>query len=92
MGLAASERAFFGAAALVFAASAAATVAWCGPMAASGGMPMPGGWTVGVVWPIVWPVEVVEGLLCVRQVLRHRPIVASRPRKRPRGRLRRLAS
>jgi predicted metal-binding membrane protein len=46
----ASERAFFGVAALLFAASAAATVAWCGSMSAMGGMPMPGGWTMSMTW------------------------------------------
>ncbi len=44
----ASRRAFFGVSALVFAGSAAATVAWCGSMAAMGGMPMPGGWTMSM--------------------------------------------
>ena len=50
MGLVASERAFFGAAVLLFVSSVAATVAWCGPMAAMGGMPMPGGWTMSMAW------------------------------------------
>lgn len=39
----ASDRAFFAVASLLFAASAAATIAWCASMAAMGGMPMPGG-------------------------------------------------
>src|SRR5262249_56955394 len=34
--------------AVLFAASAAATVAWARSM--SGGMPMPGGWTMSMVW------------------------------------------
>jgi predicted metal-binding membrane protein len=46
----ASERAFLGASALVFAASAAVTIAWCGSMSAIGGMPMPGGWTMSMAW------------------------------------------
>lgn len=35
---------------LLFAASAAATIAWCGSMAAMGGMPMAGGWTLSMAW------------------------------------------
>jgi predicted metal-binding membrane protein len=46
----ASRRAFLGASAFVFAASAAATIAWCGSMSAMGGMPMPGGWTMSMTW------------------------------------------
>ena len=34
--------------ALAFTASAAATIAWCASM--SGGMPMPGGWTMSMAW------------------------------------------
>jgi predicted metal-binding membrane protein len=53
-----SERAsgatFFAAAALVFVASAAATIAWCGSMPGmggmAGGMAMPGGWTMSMAW------------------------------------------
>src|SRR5262245_10811327 len=41
---------FFGVSALVFAASAAITVVWCASMSAMGGMPMPGGWTMSMVW------------------------------------------
>jgi predicted metal-binding membrane protein len=44
----ADERGFRATAALVFVASATATVAWCGSMA--GGMPMPGGWTMSMAW------------------------------------------
>ena len=40
----------FGVAALVFAASAAATIVWCTSMSAMGEMPMPGGWTMSMVW------------------------------------------
>ncbi len=43
----ASQRAFFGVAAMLFAASAAVTVAWCGSMSA---MPMPGGWSMSMAW------------------------------------------
>lgn len=45
-----SERAFIGFAALVFAASAAATIGWSASMSAMGGMPMPGGWTMSMAW------------------------------------------
>jgi predicted metal-binding membrane protein len=46
----ASEHAFFGVSALLFAASAAVTIAWCASMPAMGGMPMPGGWTMSMAW------------------------------------------
>jgi len=45
-----SERLFFGASALLFAASTAVTIAWCGSMSAMGEMPMPGGWTMSMAW------------------------------------------
>ena len=46
----AGERAFWGVSALVVAASAAAMVTWCGSMQATGGMAMPGGWTMSMAW------------------------------------------
>jgi len=46
----ASQRAFFGVSALLFAASAAVTIVWCTSMSAMGEMPMPGGWTMSMVW------------------------------------------
>ncbi len=46
----ASRRTFFGISALLFAASAAVTIAWCASMSAMGGMPMPGGWTMSMAW------------------------------------------
>ncbi len=46
----ASQRAFFGVSALLFAASAAATIGWCASMSAMGGMPMPGGWMMSMAW------------------------------------------
>src|SRR3989449_7492383 len=46
----ASQRAFFGVSALLFAASAAVTIVWCGPMSAMGEMPMPGGWAMSMAW------------------------------------------
>jgi len=45
----ASDRAFVGVAALLFAASAAATAAWCTSMSAMG-MAMPGDWTMSMAW------------------------------------------
>src|SRR5207244_2893774 len=42
------QRAFLAAAALLFAGSAAGTIALCRSM--SGGMPMPGGWTMSMAW------------------------------------------
>jgi len=58
-----SERAFFGVSALLFAASAAATIGWCasmsGGMSTTAGMPMPGGWTMSMAWMLMpgqtWP-------------------------------------
>ncbi len=45
-----SHPAFAGVSALLFATSAALTIVWCGPMSAMRGMPMPGGWTMSMVW------------------------------------------
>jgi predicted metal-binding membrane protein len=46
----ASQRAFFGVSALLFAASATATIVWCASMSTMGGMAMPGGWTMSMAW------------------------------------------
>ena len=46
----ASQQVFFGVSALLFAASAAVTIVWCGPMSAMGEMPMPGGWAMSMAW------------------------------------------
>jgi predicted metal-binding membrane protein len=46
----ASRRTFFGFSALLFAASAAATIVWSASMSAMGEMPMPGGWTMSMAW------------------------------------------
>jgi predicted metal-binding membrane protein len=46
----ASQRAFFGASALLFAVSAAVTIACRASMSAMGGMAMPGGWTMSMAW------------------------------------------
>ncbi len=45
---AAPEWSFLGTCTILFIASASATVGWCGSM--SGGMPMPGGWTMSMAW------------------------------------------
>jgi len=45
-----SHRAFVGISALLFAASAALTIVRCTFMSAMRGMPMPGGWTMSMVW------------------------------------------
>jgi predicted metal-binding membrane protein len=45
-----SQRAFFCVSALLFAASVAVTIVWCGSMSAMGEMPMPGGWTMSMAW------------------------------------------
>jgi hypothetical protein len=46
----ASQRAFFGVSALLFAASAAVTIVWSRSMSAMGAMPMAGGWTMSMAW------------------------------------------
>ena len=46
----ASQRAFFGVSALLFAASATVTIVWCASMSTMGGMAMPGGWTMSMAW------------------------------------------
>src|SRR5437879_4580376 len=46
----ASQQAFFGVSALLFAASAALTIVWCASMSAMSEMPMPGGWTMSMAW------------------------------------------
>jgi predicted metal-binding membrane protein len=46
----AQQRAFFGVSALLFAASAAATIVWCASMSAKAQMPMPGDWTMSMAW------------------------------------------
>jgi predicted metal-binding membrane protein len=45
-----SQQTFLGTSALLFASSAALTTAWCGSMSTTGGMPMPGGWTMSMMW------------------------------------------
>lgn len=45
-----SQQAFFGISALLFLTSAAVTTEWCGSMSSMGEMPMPGGWTMSMVW------------------------------------------
>jgi len=45
-----SDRAFLGAAALLYVASVAITVAWSASMSAMPVMPMPGGWGMTMTW------------------------------------------
>jgi predicted metal-binding membrane protein len=45
-----SDRAFLGIAALVFGASAAITILWCGTMSAMAGLPVPGGEILSMAW------------------------------------------
>ena len=45
-----SHRAFVGAAAALFAASTALMITWCNSMSAMPGMPMPGGWSMSMMW------------------------------------------
>src|SRR5256884_1551045 len=46
----ATQQAFLGVSALLFAISAAVTIVWCASMSAMGEMPMPGGWTMSMAW------------------------------------------
>jgi predicted metal-binding membrane protein len=52
--------------ALLFAASAAATIYWCASMGPTAGMPMPGGWTMSMAWMRMpgqtWPSAVASFL------------------------------
>ncbi|HMF39864.1 MAG TPA: DUF2182 domain-containing protein [Polyangia bacterium] len=45
-----ADRTLYGVAALLFAASAAATIVWCASMSAMAEMTMPGGWTMSMMW------------------------------------------
>ena len=45
-----SRHAFHGVTALIFVASTAGTIVWCGSMSDMAGMPMPGGWTMSMAW------------------------------------------
>jgi predicted metal-binding membrane protein len=49
----ASQRTFFGISTLLFAASTAVTIVWCGSMPVTGEMPMPGGWTMSMTWMLM---------------------------------------
>ncbi len=67
-----SENGFFGVSALLFAASAAITIAWCTSMSAMGDMPMPGGWMMSMAWmPMprqTWP-GAAASFLCMWVVM-----------------------
>jgi predicted metal-binding membrane protein len=62
----ASQRAFFGVSALLFAVSAAVTIICCAAMPEMGEMPMPGGWTMSMAWMLMcgqtWPGAAVSFL------------------------------
>ncbi len=59
-----SQRAFFGVSALVFVASAAATIAGCASMSAMGEIPMAGGWAMSMAWtPMCGQVGAAAGFL-----------------------------
>jgi predicted metal-binding membrane protein len=45
-----TQRTFFAELALLFLASTALTIDICASMSSTGGMPMPGGWTMSMVW------------------------------------------
>jgi predicted metal-binding membrane protein len=45
-----SDQTFLGVSALLFVASASVTIGWGASMSATGGMPMPGGWTMSMAW------------------------------------------
>jgi hypothetical protein len=61
----ASQRAFFGVSALLFAASAAVTIVWCASMPAMSEMPMLGGRTMSMAWMRMpgqtWPGAAASG-------------------------------
>ncbi len=67
-----SPQAFFGAAALLFAASAAGEIVLCASMSEMGKIPMPGGWTMSMAWvPICgqnWP-GAAASFLCMWVVM-----------------------
>ena len=46
----ASQQAFLGVSAVLFAGSAMVTIYWCASMSAMCEMPMPGGWTMSMAW------------------------------------------
>jgi predicted metal-binding membrane protein len=61
-----SEHAFWGVSTLLVTASAAATIVWCTFMSSMGEMPMPGGWTMSMMWMRMprqtWPVAAASFL------------------------------
>jgi predicted metal-binding membrane protein len=62
----ASQQAFFGMSALLFAASATVTIVWGNSMSAMGDMQMPGGWAMSMAWVRMpgqsWPVAAASFL------------------------------
>jgi len=73
---------FCGVAALLFAASVTATVAWSTSMAAMGEIPMSGGWTMSIMWTRVcgesWPAAAASflGMWAVMMVAMMLPALA----------------
>ncbi len=61
-----SQQAFLVASALLFAASAALTIVWCGSMSSMGDMAMAGGWKMSMAWMRMpgqtWPAAAVSFL------------------------------
>lgn len=61
-----SSRTFIATGAALFAASAALTIAWCNSMSAMHDMPMPGGWSMSMMWMRMpgqsWPGSAAEFL------------------------------
>jgi predicted metal-binding membrane protein len=68
----ASQRAFFGISALLFAASGAMTIIRCASMSAMAEMPMPGDWTMSMAWMRMpgqtWP-GAAASFLCIWVVM-----------------------
>jgi len=102
-----SNACFIGISMLLVAASAGLTALWCSSMAATGGMPMPGGWTMSMAWMrmpgqtwsgaatsflAMWTVMMVAMMMpSLIPILRRYRDVVGRAGKRRAGRLAALA-
>jgi predicted metal-binding membrane protein len=68
----ASQGAFWAVSAVLFAASAVLTIFWCASMTTMGAMPMPGGWTMSMMWMLMpgqtWP-GAAASFLCMWVVM-----------------------
>ncbi|HEU5135871.1 MAG TPA: DUF2182 domain-containing protein [Steroidobacteraceae bacterium] len=77
----AAHRGLLGVSAVLFAASAATTVVWCGSMSTMPGMQMPGGWTMSMTWMRMpgqtWPGAAATflGMWCVMMVAMMLPVL-----------------